>query len=187
MAEVCCSWLAENTERKNSPSGHHHTILSGCIFATKARIDSRKNLLNSNTSSTFPHNMANFCPKAEIGSGVWDTSANFQRLSRLGFVTAATLLTGGQPHFARCLRVSWAVTLYIHFRRHLPLTEFCAVQNSLYVQVLRSPVLAALLHGTPTAGVSQTLRRGTRNGITEIYQRAPPLFGITLGIGPHCS
>jgi len=26
---------------KNSPSGHHRTTLSGYIFATKARIDSR--------------------------------------------------------------------------------------------------------------------------------------------------
>jgi len=30
------------------------------------------------------------------------------------------------------------------------------VQNSLCVQVLPSPILAALLHGTPAAGVSQT-------------------------------
>jgi len=42
------------------------------------------------------------------------------------------------------------------------------MQNSLCVQVLRSPILAALLHGTRAVGVSQTLRRGTRNGITEI-------------------
>jgi len=35
------------------------------------------------------------------------------------------------------------------------------------------PILAALLHGTLAAGVSQTLRRGTRNGITELLQRAP--------------
>jgi len=27
---------------KNSPSGHHRTILSGYIFATKARIDNQK-------------------------------------------------------------------------------------------------------------------------------------------------
>jgi len=70
----------------------------------------------------------------------------------------------------------------------VPLTEFCQVQNSLYVQLLCSPVLAALLHGTPAAGVSQTLRHGTRNGITELSQRAPPIFGraaITSGIGPH--
>jgi len=46
---------------KNLPSGHHHTTLLGCIFATKARIDNpKKNVLNSNTSSTSPHNMANF-------------------------------------------------------------------------------------------------------------------------------
>jgi len=68
--------------------------------------------------------------------------------------------------------------------------EFCPVQNSLYVQVLRSPVLSALLHGTPAAGVSQTSRRGTLNGIMEISQTAPPMFGwaaITLGIGTHSS
>jgi len=51
-------------------------------------------------------------------------------------------------------------------------------------------ILAALLHGTPAGGVSQTLWRGTRNGITEHSQRKPPIFGratITLGIGPHSS
>ena len=48
------------------------------------------------------------------------------------------------------------------------LTEFCQVQNSLCVQVLRSPALAALLHGTRAVGVSQTLWRGTKNSITEL-------------------
>jgi len=68
--------------------------------------------------------------------------------------------------------------------------EFRHVQNALCVQVLRSLILAALLHLTPAAGVSQTLRRGTRNGITELSQWAPPIFrwaAITLGIGPHSS
>jgi len=46
------------TIAKNSPSGHHHITLSGCIFATEAGIDNRKKLLNSNTSSTCSHNMA---------------------------------------------------------------------------------------------------------------------------------
>ena len=71
-----------------------------------------------------------------------------------------------------------------------PLTEFCRLQNSLCVQGLRSPKLAALLHGTRAVGVSQSLRRGARNEITELSQRAPPIFGraaITLGIGPHSS
>ena len=114
-----------------------------------------------------------------------------------------------QPGFASCLRycsnvahrrptklctmfarlLSW-YTIYIHIRGSCPLTEFCTVQNSHYVEVLCSLILAALLHGTPAAGVSQTLRRGTRNGITELSQRAPPIFGwaaITVGIGSHSS
>ena len=93
---------------KNSPSGHHRTTLAGYIFATKARTDNRKKILSSNTSSTRPHNMANFGPLvAEIVSLVWGTPANFN-----GF-----------------------------------------------------RVLAALLHGTPAVGVSQTLRCGTDGAI----------------------
>jgi len=51
---------------------------------------------------------------------------------------------------------SWTRCIYI-FRGCCLLTEFCLVQNSLYVQVLRSRILAALLHGTPAAGISQTV------------------------------
>jgi len=61
---------------------------------------------------------------------------------------------------------AWASTL--HFRGSYTLTEFCQVQNSLCVQILRSPILTALMHGTRAVGVSQTLRRGTRNGIMEL-------------------
>jgi len=69
-------------------------------------------------------------------------------------------------------RFSWTRCIYTYiFGGSCPLTEFCPVQNSLYVQVLRSPILAALLQGTSAAGDSQTLRRGTGNGITELSQR----------------
>ena len=66
----------------------------------------------------------------------------------------------------------------------LPVTEFTLRP------ILRCPILAALLPGTPAAGVSQTMRRGRpiRHGITEVLQTTPPIFGwaaITLGIGPH--
>ena len=77
------------------------------------------------------------------------------------------------------------ICIYI-FGGSRPLTEFCPAQNLLYVQVLCSPILSALLRGTRAAGISQILWRGTRNGITELSQRAPPVFGwvtITLGIG----
>ena len=98
-SETCCTRLAENAGRKKSSSWHHRTTLSGYIFATKVRIDNRKNLLNSNISSTCPDNMANFGPlAAEIGSGVWGTSANFN-----GFRVLAALRhssSGRRPNFA---------------------------------------------------------------------------------------
>jgi len=64
-SEMLCTRLAGNTERKNdakkSPSAHHrNNLLSGCIVATEACIDNRKNSLSSNMSSTCPYNMANF-------------------------------------------------------------------------------------------------------------------------------
>jgi len=46
-SEMYCTRLAGNAGPQNSPSEHHRTTLSGYIFATKARIDNRKNLLNS--------------------------------------------------------------------------------------------------------------------------------------------
>jgi len=57
--------------------------------------------------------------------------------------------------------------IYI-FGVNCSLPEFCQVQTSRCVQVLRSPTLTALLHGTQAVGVSKILRRGTRNGITEL-------------------
>jgi len=137
----------------------------------------------------MPRNMVNFGPlTAEIGSGVWGTPANFS-----GFRILDSLLQRRRSAEAnQTLHDAWpspGLLQYIYiFGGSCPLAEFRHVQNSLYVPVLRSPILAALLHGTEAAGVSQTLRRGTRNGITEISQRAPPMFGwaaITLGIGPH--
>jgi len=73
------------------PATHHRTSLSGYIFGTKACIDNRKkNLLNSNTSSTCPDNMANLgLLKAEICWRVWGTPANFN-----GFRVFAALLHG---------------------------------------------------------------------------------------------
>jgi len=131
----------------------------------------------------------NFDPlAAEIGPVVWGTPANFN-----GFrVLAALLQRRGSSEANQTLHDVWPSPGLLHyvyiFGGSCPLTELCPVQNSLYVQVLRSPTLAALLHGTPAAGVSQTLQGGTRNGIKQLSQRAPPIFGwaaVTLGIGRH--
>ena len=97
--------------------------------------------------------------------------SKFQRVSRLGFVTAATSLTGGQPNLARRLAVSCAGTLLIHFRSLASWRNFARCKIHFAFQVLHSPILAALLHGTRAAGVSQNLRRATRNKITELSNR----------------
>ena len=81
--------------RQKSPSGHHRTTLSGCIFATKARIDNRKNLLSSNISSTCPHNMVDFGPlAAEIVLLVWGTPGNFNGFRVLAALLHSTLVVG---------------------------------------------------------------------------------------------
>jgi len=110
--------------------------------------------------------------------------SKFQRVSRLAFVIAATSLTGGQPNFARCLVVSCVGILRIHFRALFPLTQFQFTSKSCVL--LYWPRYCTALQQRTSA----KLRRGTRNGITEISQRAPRIFGwaaITLGVGPHSS
>ena len=121
-------------------------------------------------SSTRPHNMVNFGPlAAEIVSLVWGTPANFN-----GFcILPSSLLRRCSLEANYTLHDVWPYPALLHyiyiFGGSCPLTEFCPLQNSLYVQVLRSPILAPLLHGTPAAGVSQTLRRWTE-GATYIRQ-----------------
>ena len=102
-----CTQLAENTgpkNRQNWPSGHYRTILSGDIFATKARrpIDNRKKPVKQQHLPTYPHNMVNFgLLAAEIISLVWGIPANIN-----GFRVLAALLhgmhssSGRQPNFA---------------------------------------------------------------------------------------
>ena len=129
---------------QNSPPGHHHTTLSGCIFTTKACTDNReKNLLNGNISSTCPHNMVNFGPlAAEIGLPVWGTPTNFN-----GFCVLTLLLNQRRSaDVNQTLHDVWPSFGLVHytyiFWGSCPLREFChcTVQNSLCVQVLHSHI-----------------------------------------------
>ena len=167
---MCCAQLAGNAGPKKSPSRHHHTTLSRHILATKAYIDNRKKLLNSNTSSTCPHNMVSFgLLAAAICWRVWGTPANFNRFH----VLAALLQRRRSPAANQTLHDVWPSPGLVHyiytFGGSSPLTEFCQVQNSLCVQVLRCHTLPALLHGTWVVGISQTLRRWAE-GATYIRQ-----------------
>ena len=129
-------------------------------------------MLNSSISSTCPHNMVNFGPlAAEIGWRVWGTPTDFN-----GFASWLRYCSDvAQRRSTKLYRmfdhlVGW-YTIYTSFWGRLgafALTEFCQMQSSFCVPVLRCPILAALLHGIRAVSVSQTLRRGTMNGIKEL-------------------
>jgi len=137
--------------------------IGGALCSTPLRhvLTIGKNLLSSNISSICPHNMVNFGPlAAEIDWRVWGTPPNFN-----GFRVLASLLQRRRSTEAnQTLHDVWPSPglvdyLYI-FGGCCPVTEFRQVQNSLCVlQVLHSPILAALLHGTRAVSASQTLRR----------------------------
>ena len=59
-----------------------------------------KNLLNSNVSPTWRHNMVNFGPQRLRSVGESGHTSTFQRVSRLGSVTARHSSSGRQPNFA---------------------------------------------------------------------------------------
>jgi len=93
-SETCCGRLAGNAGRKNRPKfGHLCTIAQICRAISsqlKAHVGNRKNVLNSNISSTCLYNMMNFCPlAAQIGQLVWGTPGSFN-----GFRVLAALLHG---------------------------------------------------------------------------------------------
>jgi len=87
-SETCCAWLAENTGRKKLPSGHHHTTLSGYIFATKACIDNQKKIVKQQYLLHMSPQYGELRPT----SG-WDRFVSsehpckFQQVSHLGSVT----------------------------------------------------------------------------------------------------
>jgi len=141
----------------------------GYIFTTKACIDNRKkNLLNSNTSSTRPHNMVNFGPlTAEISWPVCRSLANFN-----GFRVLASLLQRRRStEVNQTLHDVWPSPALVHYvyisGGSCHITEFCQVQNSHCVQILRSRSLASSLHGTRGVGISLTLLRSAATYIRQ--------------------
>jgi len=104
--------------------------------------------------------MANFSPlTAEVGLGVWGTPANFNEF----LVLDLSLHRHHSPEANETLHDLWPSPGLVHcmfnFGGSCPLKEFYQLQNSLCVEEL-CPILAALLHDTWAAAVSQTLRSG---------------------------
>jgi len=128
---------------------------------------------------------------AEIGLPVWGTPANFN-----GFRVLPLLLHRRRsPEANQSLHDVWkspAMARYIYiFGGSCPLAEFCPVQSSLYVLVLRSLLLAC------SVTARHSMQRASANFAAwykewnyGTFAEAPPIFGwaaITLGIGSHSS
>ena len=117
--------------RKKSPSAHHHTNLSGCIFAIKACINNRKKVVKQQYLPTCPHNMANFGPlTAEIGSGVWGTPANFN-----WFRVLAALLQRRHFMSTSCVLLYWQ--RYRTAVQHQVSAKFCGVVQGMELRNFR--------------------------------------------------
>jgi len=103
-SEMCCTRLAGNAGPKSSPSGHRRTTLSGYIFATKVLINNRKKIVKQ---QYLLHMSSQYGEWTSAGpTNGWDLLASFghpiifQRVSRLGSVTARHSSSGCQPNFA---------------------------------------------------------------------------------------
>jgi len=144
---MCCTRLAEIQDAKNrekfviwAPS---HNFVA-CIFTTKACVDNRKNLLNSNVSSTCTYNMVNFGPlMAEIGLPVRGTPANFKGLC----VLASLLHRRNSAEANQTLHDVWPSPGLVHhiyiFRGSSPTERGNGTRHvSAHFPLARSPISA---------------------------------------------
>jgi len=102
-SEMCCMRLAENTGRKKSLNICNLRPIAQLCQSISSQLrhvsTMRKNFLNSNISSTPPHNMANFWT-----TNGWDQfgclghPSKFQQVSLLGRVTARHSSSRHQPN-----------------------------------------------------------------------------------------
>jgi len=106
-SEICCMRLAGNKGRKNDAkivicpwSAHHSTNLSGCICEIKAYIYNQEKVLKHYVL----HMSLKYCEL--LPTSGWDRfvslghPSEFQRVSRLGSVTARYSNSARQPNFA---------------------------------------------------------------------------------------
>jgi len=183
---MCCTRLTGNTRRKNyakTQNRHLRTIAQLCLARSsqlKHVLTIGKNLLNTNISSTSPHNKVNGSQlAAEIDWWVWGTPANFNQFRILDSL--------------------------LHWRRSMKVNELCTMFGCLllvhYIYIFGGSCPNGILPRTkltlsPSLVFSYTGRvtawhsRSERQPNCGVQQRAPPIFGraaIMLGIGPYSS
>ena len=120
MSEMCCTWLAENAQRKNYAKNRHLCTTAQLCQAISSQLlryvsTIQKKLLNNSISSTCPHTMVNVGPlTAEICSGIWGIPANFN-----GFRVLASLL-----HRSRLMEANQTCTMFGRLLGWYPIYTF---------------------------------------------------------------
>ena len=90
-------WLAENTDAQNRHFGIIAQLCRPVSLQLRHVSTIGKHLLNTDTSSTRPHNMVNFgllTAESEICWRVWGTPAHFNRFHVLAALLHGTLVVG---------------------------------------------------------------------------------------------
>jgi len=180
-----CTRLAVNTGCKQSPKICH----LGTIAQLSRAVSSQLRHISTIGKKLVRHQ---YLPlSSQYGerrpTNGWDQftclghPSKFQQDSRIGCAAAATSLTGGQPNFARCLAISWAGTLCVHFSGFLPCSGILPGAKFTLRPKLPPPYFDSVTAHHSSSGVSKTLRRWTE-GASYIRQG-----GHHIGIGRHSS
>jgi len=157
---MCWTRLAGNTGRKKSPKIRHVGTIVQLCRAISWQLRHMSTIWKKLVKQQYLLHMLS--QYREFGAQqlrfhwrVWGTPANFN-----GFRVWASLLHGRRStEVNQTLHDVWTSPGLVHYMYILgaiAIAAFCSVQNSPCVQVLRSPTLAALLHGTWEVGVRQT-------------------------------
>jgi len=132
---------------KKLPSAHHRTTLSGYVFATKTCIDNRK----KHVKQQYLLHMSSQYGELQPTNG-WDPLAGLGHPANFNVfrVLASLQHRHRSTEVNQTLHNVWPFPGLVHyiyiFGGSCPLTNSARCKNSLCIQVLRSPILAALLH-----------------------------------------
>jgi len=175
MSEMCCTLLAENTGCKNYAKNRRMgTIVQSC----RAIYSQLRHVSTIGKQPVKQQYLLHMCSQY----GEFRPTNGWDLLGSLGH--------GCSTEVNQTLHDVWLSLGLIHyiyiFGGSCPLTEFYQLQNSLCVQVLRSPILTALLHVRHSSSGRQPKFASWKKEWNS--QTVPLIFGraaITLGIGPH--
>jgi len=185
---MCCTQLAENTGCKNR---HLRTIAQLCLAISSQQRHYRQS--EKPVKWQYLVHMSSQYGELRPTKG-WDLLASFghpskfQWVSRLGFVTAPTSLNGGQLNFARCLAISCAGILYIHFWELLAPNGILPPAKFTLRSSLAFSYIVSVTARYSSSGHQPKFAAWYREWNYGTFAGAPPIFGmaaITLVIGPH--